>query len=584
MRLRGLVLRLVVLALSVGVSGLAVGSQADRGVVSTTGLVVSDSMIAADSGAAVLRRGGNAVDAAVATAFALAVTHPSAGNIGGGGYMLVRLASGRVAAIDYRESASGAATPDMYLDSGGKLNPAVASAPRQPGSNPSVRGYLAVAVPGTVRGLELAHKTFGKLPWREVVAPAIALASDGFPLPPGLAQSLNTQLAGPMKEFPASVEAYGKPGGGAWAPGDRLVLKDLARTLTAIAEDGADVFYKGWIADRVAEDMKAHGGLITKADFAAYEAKLRPAVTGTFRGYDIAAMPPSSGGGIVVVQMLNILEQFDLKRHGRYAPQTLHLMIEAMRRAYLDRARYMGDPDFTDIPVARLTSKAYAKTLAASIDPDRASNSLELGKDLVTVTQRQESPETTHFSVIDGEGNAVSNTYTLMDGYGSRIVPKGTGFLLNNEMGSFNITPGVNDTNGNLGTKPNQIEPRKRALSSMMPAIVSRNGKVVLITGAPGARTIMNTVLQVILNVTEFGMNGRNAVDAVRIDHEWLPDVTTYEDGLPAETVEALTRMGHVLKPRRGSQGRAHSIFVDLTEGGVYGINDRRSSDSKAAR
>lgn len=576
--------RFVLVASLIATCGVVGDAVADRGVASTTGLVVSDSEIAADTGAAVLRRGGNAVDAAVATAFALAVTHPSAGNVGGGGYMLVRLASGKVAAIDYRESAAGAASAGMYLDSTGKLNPAVAVSPRQPGSNPSVRGYLSVAVPGTVRGMELAHKTFGKLPWRDVVVPAIKLAAEGFPVTAGLAQSLNSQLEGTMKPFPSSVEVWGKPGGGTWAAGDRLVLKDLGKTLTAIAEQGADVFYKGWIADRIAEDMRAHGGLITTEDLAAYQAKIRVPVSGTFRGYEVIAMPPSSGGGIVVIEMLNILENFDLKKQGRHAPETLHLMIEAMRRAYLDRARYMGDPDFTQIPVARLISKEYAKTLAAGIARDRASISVDLGKDLVSrATQEHESPETTHFSVIDKDGNAVSNTYTLMDGFGSKIVVKGAGFFLNNEMGSFNITPGMNDLNGNLGTKPNQIEPRKRALSSMMPTIVARNGKVVLITGAPGARTIINTVLQVVLNVTEFGMNGREAVDAPRIDHEWLPDVTTLEEGVPAETLAKLRQMGHTLKPR-DSQGRAHSIFVDPKDGVAYGVNDRRSSDSKAAK
>jgi gamma-glutamyltranspeptidase/glutathione hydrolase len=557
----------------------------DGGVASTTGLVVSNSAIAADLGASILRKGGNAIDAAVATAFALAVTHPSAGNIGGGGYMLVRMASGKTAAIDYREAAVGAAKATMFVDSSGKLNPKVAVAPRNPGSNPSVSGYLSVALPGTVRGMELAHKTFGKLAWKDVVMPAARLATEGFALTDGLARSLNSGVEGGFKPYPATLEAYGKPGGGQWAGGDRLVLPDLGKALTAIAEQGADVFYKGWIADRIVEAMKANGGLMTKADLGAYQAKLRAPVTGTYRGYDILAQSPSSGGGIVVIEMLNILENFDLKKHGRYAPETLHLMIEAMRRAYLDRARYMGDPDFVKIPVEKLTSKPYAKELAAGISLQKASNSLELGKDLApTATQDFEHPETTHFSVIDKDGNAVSNTYTLMDGFGSKIVVKGAGFFLNNEMGSFNITPGINDLQGNLGTKPNQIEPHKRALSSMMPAMVVKNGKVVLITGAPGARTIINTVLEVILNVTEFGMTGRQAVDAPRMDHEWLPDLTTFEkNGIPAAAQAKLTQMGHKLV-EKGNQGTANSVWVDLATGVAYGENDKRSGDTKAAK
>ncbi len=341
------------------------------------------------------------------------------------------------------------------------------------------------------------------------------------------------------------MEAYGKPGGAQWAEGDRIVLKDLAKTLAAIANEGADVFYKGWIADRIAEDMKANGGLITKEDLAAYQAKERKPVYGSFRGYEIISMPPPSSGGVALIEMLNILENFDLKKRSPYAPETLHLTIEAMRRAYLDRARFLGDPDFGTIPVQRLTAKKYAKDLAAAINPAKASSSVELGRDIVTVSQDTESEETTHFSVIDKNGMAVSNTFTLEGGYGSRVVVKGAGFLLNNEMGDFNKKPGETNTTGDIGTKANLIVPGKRMLSSMTPAIVTRNGKVVLITGSPGGRTIINTVLNIVLGVLEFGMNGRQAVDAPRLHHQWLPDETIFErDAIPQDVQARLQRNG----------------------------------------
>jgi gamma-glutamyltranspeptidase/glutathione hydrolase len=543
------------------------------GVPSRTGLVVSTSSVASDVGADILRRGGNAVDAAVATGFALAVTHPTAGNIGGGGFMVVRLANGEAATIDYREKAPLASTPTMYLDSTGNINRSLTAA-----------GYLAPGVPGTVRGLELAHKRFGKLPWLDVVMPAVDLAKNGFIISEGLARSLNSEVNGRMSRFPASVAAYGKPGGGQWAAGDRLVLTDLSRTLYTIAHAGANGFYTGWVADAIADDMRANGGIITKADLAQYEAKVRAPVRGTYRGYEIISMPPPSSGGIAMIQMLNILENFDLKAQGRYSPETLHLMIEAMRRAFLDRARHLGDPDFNaDIPVARLTSKEYAKTLAQGIDRSRASSSVELGKDIVTVAE-SESEETTHFSVIDKDGNAVANTYTLEGGYGSHVVVKGAGFILNNEMGDFNKKPGETNLTGDIGTPPNLIAPGKRMLSSMTPTIVAKDGKVLLITGSPGGRTIINTVFDIVLNVAEFGMNARQAVDAPRMHHQWLPDNTTIEaNAVPETTLERLRQMGHTIR-MQGGQGDGHSILVDLTTGIAYGANDKRSRDSKASR
>jgi gamma-glutamyltranspeptidase/glutathione hydrolase len=513
------------------------------------------------------------VDAAVAVAFALAVTHPAAGNIGGGGFMLVRQANGKTTAFDYRERAPFKATPTMYLNAQGKIDRSLTAA-----------GYLAPGVPGTVRGLELAHRTLGRLPWREVVMPAVKLAEEGFILSPSLAIGLNRQLAGAMGKYPASVEAYGKPGGGHWTGGDTIVLQDLGKTLRAIAEEGADAFYKGWIADRIAEDMAANGGLITREDLSAYQAKMRIPVKGKFRGCEITSMALPSSGGIGLIEMLNILENFDLKKNGRFAPETLHLMIEAMRRAYLDRARYLGDPDFTKVPVKPLLSKKYAKQLARGIDPGKASSSVELGKEIVTAARLSEGDETTHFSVLDGSGMAVASTYTLEGGYGSRVVVKGAGFLLNNEMGDFNKKPGETNLEGDIGTGPNLIVPGKRMLSSMTPTIVTQGGKLVLITGSPGGRTIINTVLSVVLGVTEFGMDGRQAVDSARMDHEWLPDSTQFEAGaLTPEVLARLKEMGHRIK-MGGRQGEAHSIWIDPASGIACGINDRRSPDSKASK
>ena len=543
-------------------------------VASKDGMVVCTSAPACDAGAGVLAKGGNAVDAAVATAFALAVTHPSAGNIGGGGFMVVRAPNGAVTTFDYREKAPLKSTRAMYMRDG-KVDISLTNS-----------GYLAPGVPGTVRGLALAHKRFGRLPWKDVVMPGVQLAEDGFVLSDGLARGLNGQVSGGMSKFPASVEAYGKPGGGAWAGGDRIVLKDLGKTLRAIATDGPDGFYKGWIADRIAADLAANGGLITKADLAAYEAKERAPVKGTFRGYDIASMPPPSSGGVALIEMLNMLESFDLKAKGFTSAEAKHLEIEAMRRAYLDRARYLGDPDFVQMPLTKLLSKDYARTLASTIDPAKASSSAQLGKDILTKAAAQEPDETTHFSVIDRQGMAVSNTYTLEGGYGSHVVVKGAGFLLNNEMGDFNKNPGVTLPDGTIGTPANLIDPGKRMLSSMTPTIVSKGGKVVLITGSPGGRTIINTVFCVVLAATEFGMNVRAAVDAPRMHQQWMPDAVGIErSGATEELLGKLRAMGHTVNPGEragGAQGDANSIGVDAG-GTAWGASDKRSPDGKAS-
>ena len=566
------------LAVVMAIAPLPVGAQATADsagmVISRNGLVISSSSIASDVGASILRKGGNAVDAAVATAFALAVTYPGAGNIGGGGFMVLRLKNGTATTIDYRERAPFASTKTMYLDSTGHINRSL-----------TATGYLAPGVPGTVRGLALAHRRFGKLPWRDVVLPAAQLASRGFVLDSGLARSLAREVAQAMKPYAASVAAYSKRDGSAWQPGDTLVLSDLGRTLDAIATRGADVFYTGWIADSIAADMQRNGGLITRKDLAAYRARERAPIRGRYHGYDIVTMPPPSSGGVAMVEMLNILSHFDLEKEGRWSPATLHLLIEAMRRAYVDRARYLGDPDFVKMPLTRLTSASYAATLASQIDRTHATSSVELGKDIVTPSSvATESDETTQFSVVDKDGNAVSNTFTLEGGYGSHVVVRGAGFLLNNEMGDFNKKPGETNVQGDIGTPANQIAPGKRMLSSMTPTIVTRNGSLFMVTGSPGGRTIINTVMEVVLNATGFGMNARDAVDAPRLHHQWLPDVATFErDALADSTLSRLRAMGHTVE-QRGRQGDAHTIIFDAKTKTSYGANDRRSSDSKAAR
>lgn len=539
---------------------------------STRGMVVSTSGIASDVGAAILAKGGNAIDAAVATGFALAVTHPSAGNIGGGGFMIIRNAAGTATTIDYREKAPRRSTRNMYLGKDGKIDRTLTAS-----------GWLAPGVPGTVRGLHLAHSKYGKLPWSDVVIPAADLATNGFILTKGLAASINGALRRQLSRYPSSMAAYGKKGAASWQEGDRIVLADLGRALRAIATEGPGVFYSGWIADSLAAQMAAHRGLITKRDLADYRAVERAPVRGTFNGYELIGMPPPSSGGIVLVQTLNILESFNITKRAPDSQTYLQLRIEAAKRAYLDRATFIGDPDFVKVPVDRLTSKTYAGTLAASIDTTKATSSLVLGQGIVT-RQVAESDETTHFSVVDAEGNAVSNTYTLEGGYGSGVVVRGAGFLLNNEMGDFNKKPGETNVQGDIGTAPNLIEPGKRMLSSMSPVIVAKDGQLKLVTGSPGGRTIPNTVINVVLAVTAFGMNARDAVDMPRLHHQWLPDVATFEPGVATEqTVEALRAMGQTIRVGGRGQGDAHSIVWDAATKTAYGAADTRSPDSKAS-
>ena len=521
------------------------------------GVVVAVSAPGADAGLDVLKQGGNAVDAAVATALAQAVTHPAAGNIGGGGFMLVFQPGQAPVVFDYRETAPAAATRDMFLH------------------ETKVHHHRAVGVPGTVRGLEAAHKKFGKLPWAKLVEPAIRLAADGFLLDQHHATSLNKILA-ESKAFAEMQRVFAKPDGKPWQPGDRLAQPDLAKTMRLIAEHGPDAFYTGPIADLLVADMKAGGGLIRHEDLKAYQAIERPALRGKFRGYDVYGAPPPSSGGICLQLMLNMAESFNLKKHPRFSPETLHLTTEIMRRAYLDRARFLGDPAFTKIP-DHLDKPAYAQKLAREIDPAKATPSLGLSKGLPLGL---EGDSTTHFSIIDRDGMAVSNTYTLENSYGSKIVVRGAGFLLNNEMSDFNWRPGLTTTKGGIGTDPNLIAPGKRMLSSQSPTIVAKDGKVRLVVGSPGGRTIINTVFNVVLNVLEYDMPIQEAVDAPRSHHQWLPDELRFE-GMKehAAAVESLRRMGHVVSAHR--QGDAHSIFASPS-GGFTGAADRRLSGKVA--
>ncbi|MBI5761750.1 MAG: gamma-glutamyltransferase [Planctomycetales bacterium] len=536
---------------------------AQHDVTSSRGVVVSVSREASEVGIEVLRRGGHAVDAAVATAFALAVTHPAAGNIGGGGFMMVHDTSRcTTVCVEYRETAPSAATKEIYS----KLN----------GTS---RGHLSAGVPGTVRGLALGHEQFGRCCWRDLVEPAVKLAANGFSIDEPLAKSLNGWIKR-LDPYPEARRVYSKPDGSPWQAGDRLVQPELAKTLQLIADGGPNAFYCGPIADQIVAEMQAGGGLISKADLACYRANVRRPIHGTYRGYDVFAPPPPSSGGIALVQMLNILEQFDLATLKRDSAEGTHLFIESMRRAYFDRARYIGDPAFTDVPVERLTSKSYARELAAGIDRQRATRSDELGRELLTAT---EGPSTTHFSVVDADGNAVANTYTLQDSYGSHVVVRGAGFLLNNEMTDFNLQPGVTDRDGRIGTAANLVEPGKRMLSSQTPTLVMKDGRMVLVTGTPGGRTIINTVLNVVTNVIDFGMTVRQAVDAPRLHHQWLPDVAKLEPGrVSSDTHRELESRGHKLDDKH-KQGDAHSIWIDPATGLRHGAADKRISGHAVA-
>lgn len=529
-----------------------------------SGMVTSATELSSRIGDEILRAGGNAVDAAIATGFALAATFPQAGNIGGGGFMVIRFPDGTSTAIDFREKAPLAAHPEMFLDSAGEYSYDIHH-----------NSHIAVGVPGTVAGLELAHKKYGKLPWSQLVEPAVRLAEDGFPMMSYLSRSLKGVLP-QMQKYPASVAAYSK-NGVPYEEGELFRQPDLGRTLARIRDHGRDGFYKGETARLIVEEMKRGGGLITYEDLERYEAKEREPVRGTYRGYDVIGMPPPSSGGVAVIQMLNILEGFDLKSMGHNSPRYLHHLAETMRLAFRDRARHLADPDFEEIPVARLTDKTYAAELRSQINPDRATPS-----QVEDVALAHESMETTHYSVVDGDGMAVAVTYTLEASYGMKAVVPGAGFLLNNEMGDFNGKPGLTDETGLIGTKPNLARPEKRMLSSMSPTILAKDGQLVAVVGSPGGRTIINTVLQVVLNLIDFEMGVQDAVNAKRIHHQWFPDQIRMESGSDSKTAEALRAMGHKVTVTRSTQGRAHSIKIDPVTGMRVGAADPRDGDSGA--
>ena len=532
------------------------------------GVVVSDSIIASQIGRDVLLDGGNAVDAAVATAFALAVSWPEAGNIGGGGFMLVRPANGKKpVCVDYRETAPLSMQRDSFNRSDTTFT------------------QKAVGVPGTVRGLALAHAKYGRLSWNQLVMPASKLALQGVTVDRPLAKSLNSVLGIPSvqseKKYSELRRVYGKSDKSVWQVGDKLMLPDLAATLQVIAQQGPDSFYEGTIAEQLVQEMSRGDGEISLQDLSQYKAIIRPAMKGEFRGYTVLGAPPPSSGGTCIIEALNIIENFNMKKWDRYNPQCIHLIAETCRRVFADRARYLGDPAFTRIPEF-LTSKKYAREVANSIDLNKATPSGRITPEINVVS---ESPDTTHFSIVDKNGMAVSNTYTLEASWGSRMVVKGAGFLLNNEMGDFNWFPGETNQSGRIGTKPNTLAAGKRMLSSQSPTMLEKDGKLILVTGSPGGRTIINTVLGIVLGVAEFGLSPEQAVAGARMHHQWFPDRLDLEDleNVPHSRVQSqLQNMGHTIG-NRPKQGSAHTVAIDIDSGIRSGIADRRRSGGPAA-
>jgi gamma-glutamyltranspeptidase / glutathione hydrolase len=531
------------------------------------GLVVAQERISAQIGADILKRGGNAVDAAVATGFAMAVTYPRAGNIGGGGFMVIHLADqAKDVAIDYRETAPKATTPTIFLGADGKPDPAK-----------SRDSALGIGVPGTVAGLALALEKYGsgKFTLAQLLQPAIALARDGFILTDDVADTL-PQWYRRLARWPSAVKIFSRPDGSSLREGDRLVQGDLARTLTAIAEQGPRGFYRGPIADKLAKSVLDAGGIMTADDLKTYQPVIRTPVKGSYRGYDIVSMPLPSSGGIVLLESLNVLEGFPLPQMQQGSAPSLHLLIEAMKRGYADRARYLGDPTSVNAPLSTLLAKDYAAKQRASIDPDHATPAT----DIATVRPPHEGSNTTHFSIVDQFGNAVANTYTLNFSYGLGLVAEGTGVLLNNELDDFTAAPGASNAFGLVGYEANLPGPGKRPLSSMSPTIVLKDGKVKLVTGSPGGSRIISAVLQVLVNVLDYKMDVAQAVAAPRLHHQWLPDQVSIEPGFPDEVVAALREKGHHVVESAGYSS-ANSILV--TPSGLLGAPDPRTRGAEAA-
>jgi len=539
-----------------------------RAVAAEHGMVVAQEKISAQVGADILRRGGNAVDAAVATGFAMAVTYPRAGNIGGGGFMVIHSAErNEDIAIDYRETAPAATTPQIFLGPDGK-----------PDAAKSRDSALGVGVPGTVAGLALALEKYGsgQFTLAQLLEPAIALARDGFVVSDDIADTLpgwHRRLA----RWPSSAKIFSRADGSPLGEGDRLVQSDLAETLSAVAVQGARGFYEGPVADKLAKALSDAGGIMTTDDLKTYQPVIRTPVRGTYRGYDIVSMPLPSSGGVVLVETLNILEGFQLADLKRGSPASLHLLIESMKRAYADRARYLGDPAFVNAPIERLTSKDYAARLRAGISIDRATPSKQL---MSAADAPREGSNTTHFSVVDARGNAVSNTYTLNFSYGVGLVAEGTGVLLNNELDDFTAAVGASNAYGLVGFEPNLPGPGKRPLSSMSPTIVLKDGKPVLVTGSPGGSRIISTVLQVIVNVLDYRMDVAAAVATPRLHHQWMPDEVRVERGFSSEVLSELKSMDHVIVEPMG-QTSANSILV--TANGPLGAPDPRTRGAEAA-
>lgn len=531
------------------------------------GMVASVDAMATQVGVDILRQGGNAVDAAVAVGFALAVTHPQAGNLGGGGFMLLRTASGRTTAIDFREMAPGRASRDMFLDKQGNAD-----------SKLSLTSHLASGTPGTVAGFALAAQKYGTLPLSKLLQPAIKLARDGIVVNDALADDLKTYGTEVLLSHANSKAIFFKPDGKPWQKGDRLVQKNLARSLQLIAQQGPEAFYQGEIAAEIAGEMARNNGLINKADLAAYRAVERKPVSGTYRGYEVFSMPPPSSGGIHIVQILNILENFDLAKMGFGSADAMQIMAEAEKYAYADRSEYLGDPDFVNVPQQALTSKAYAKSLAQQIDVAKARPSSEIKPGKLAP---YESNQTTHFSVVDSKGNAVAVTYTLNTYFGSGIVAGNSGILLNNEMDDFSAKPGTPNVYGLVGGEANAVQPAKRPLSSMSPTIVAKEGKTWLVTGSPGGSRIITTVLQMVVNSIDFGMNVAEATNAPRFHHQWLPDQLRVEKGFSPDTLRLLENKGQHVKvlPAMGS---TQSIMIG-PDGMLYGASDPRSVDDLSA-
>ena len=530
------------------------------------GMVASTSRLASEVGVEVLKRGGNAVDAAIAVALALAVTYPAAGNLGGGGFMMIRMRDGRTTAIDYREMAPAAATRDIYLDRNGELIK---------GEGSSTVGYRASGVPGTVAGMALALDKYGskKLTWSQLVEPARRLAADGFPLSYRMARNLRGDEL--LARYPESRRIF-QNNGRFWGEGDLLRQPDLAATFARLQVGGPREFYEGQTARLIAADMRRNRGLITLEDLRGYRAKEREVLRTTYRGHEVISMPPPSSGGAVLIQMLNILEGFELEKMGWSSSDKYHVMTEAMRRAFADRAEYMGDTDFVKVPIAGMIQKSYAERQRATISMERASTSAEVRAGRPAGA---ESEETTHFTVVDAQGNAVSNTYTLNGGYGSGVTIKGTGVLMNNEMDDFAAKPGTPNMFGLIQSEKNSVEPRKRPLSAMTPTFVLRkDGSLWFATGSPGGPTIINTVLQTIVNVVDHGMNIQQAVDSPRIHHQWLPDEIVFEPfGLSADTQRALAAKGHKLTTRPRYMGDSHAIMIEERTGARLGASDPRN-------